>query len=68
MANNIDIKFIAEKSGCSIATVSRVLNRSKPVSEHLQKKVMDTIKNTIIIPVSMHDIWQERNPVFWDSL
>ena len=44
MANNIDIKFIAEKSGCSIATVSRVLNRSKPVSEHLQKKVMDTIK------------------------
>ena len=44
MANNIDIKFIAEKSGCSIATVSRVMNRSKPVSEKLQKKVIDTIK------------------------
>lgn len=41
---NVDIKFIAEKSGCSIATVSRVINRSKPVSEHLQKKVLDTIK------------------------
>ena len=35
---NIDIKFIAKKSGCSIATVSRVINRSKPVSEKLQKK------------------------------
>ena len=35
---NIDIKFIAKKSGCSIATVSRVINRSKPVSEKLQKR------------------------------
>ena len=37
---NIDIKFIAKKSGCSIATVSRVINRSKPVSEKLQKRVV----------------------------
>ena len=41
---NIDIKFIAKKSGCSIATVSRVINHSKPVSENLQKKVIDTIR------------------------
>lgn len=41
---NIDIKFIAKKSGCSIATVSRVINRSKPVSEKLQKRVVDTIR------------------------
>ena len=34
---NIDIKFIAKKSGCSIATVSRVINRSKPVSEAAEK-------------------------------
>lgn len=41
---NIDIKFIAKKSECSIATVSRVINRSKPVSEELQKRVIDTIR------------------------
>lgn len=41
---NIDIKFIAKKSGYSIATVSRVINHSKPVSENLQKKVIDTIR------------------------
>ena len=41
---HIDIKFIAKKSGCSIATVSRVINRSKPVSEELQKRVIDTIR------------------------
>ena len=39
---HIDIKFIAKKSGCSIATVSRVINRSKPVSEELQKRVKIT--------------------------
>ena len=39
---NIDIKFIAKKSGCSIATVSRVINRSKPVSEKLQKREKET--------------------------
>ncbi len=42
--NNVDIKFIAEKSGCSIATVSRVINRSKPVSKEMEKRVMDMIK------------------------
>ena len=41
---HIDIKFIAKKSECSIATVSRVINRSKPVSEELQKRVIDTIR------------------------
>ena len=41
---NIDIKFIAKESECSIATVSRVINRSKPVSEELQKRLIDTIR------------------------
>lgn len=39
----VDIKFIAKKAGVSIATVSRVLNHSKPVSEKLEEKVLDTI-------------------------
>ena len=54
---NIDIKFIAKKSGCSIATVSRVINRSKPVSEKLQKRVVDTIR----IPAFTHSIWLVRS-------
>lgn len=40
----IDIKFIASKAGVSISTVSRVLNKSKPVSPELEKKVVETIE------------------------
>ncbi len=35
---NIDIKFIAKKSGCSIATVSRVINRPNQSAKKLQKE------------------------------
>ena len=51
---HIDIKFIAKKSGCSIATVSRVINRSKPVSEELQKSI-------IIIQAFTHRIWRVKS-------
>ena len=57
---NIDIKFIAKKSECSIATVSRVINRSKPVSEKLQKRVVDTI-STIIIQAFTRRIWRVKS-------
>lgn len=40
---NIDIKFIAQKAGVSIATVSRVINKSKKVSPELEKRVMEQI-------------------------
>lgn len=39
----VDIKFIAQKAGVSIATVSRVLNHSKPVSKKLEEKVLETV-------------------------
>lgn len=58
---HIDIKFIAKKSGCSIATVSRVINRSKPVSEELQKRVIDTIRKYIIIQAFTHRIWRVKS-------
>ena len=58
---NIDIKFIAKKSGCSIATVSRVINRSKPVSEKLQKRVVDTIRKYNYNPAFTHSIWLVRS-------
>ncbi len=42
----ITIKDIAEKAGASIATVSRVLNDSKPVSPELKKKILKIIEET----------------------
>src|SRR5690554_3802544 len=43
---NITIKDVAKKAGVSIATVSRVLNDSKPVSPELKKKILDIIEET----------------------
>ena len=39
----VSIKFIAAKAGVSIATVSRVMNKSKKVSPELEKKVLDAV-------------------------
>lgn len=41
---NIDIKFIARKAGVSPATVSRVINQTKPVSEELRQRVMAQVE------------------------
>lgn len=40
----VDIKFIAKMAGTSPATVSRVLNGTKPVSPALKKKVIDAVE------------------------
>lgn len=39
----VNIDFIAKKAGCSPATVSRVLNKSKRVSSELEQRVYDAI-------------------------
>lgn len=39
-----DIKEVAQRAGVSIATVSRVLNNSGPVSEKSRKKVCDAVE------------------------
>lgn len=41
---DIDIRFIAKEAGVSPATVSRVLNGSKPVSQELRDKVISTVR------------------------
>lgn len=46
MDRDLTMKDIAEKAGVSIATVSRVLNNTKPVSGELKKKVLDIVKET----------------------
>ena len=47
---NLTIKDIAEMAGVSIATVSRVLNNSKPVSEEVRKKVEKVLEETKFRP------------------
>lgn len=46
----ITINEIAERAGVSKATVSRVLNNSKPVGEDVRKRVMDVINSTNFKP------------------
>jgi|AntDeeMinimDraft_5_1070356.scaffolds.fasta_scaffold29910_2 DNA-binding LacI/PurR family transcriptional regulator len=46
MDRDLTMKDIAEKSDVSVATVSRVLNNTKPVSSELRKKVLDIVKET----------------------
>ena len=47
---NLTIKDIAEMAGVSIATVSRVLNNSKPVSNAVRKKVEKVLEETNFRP------------------
>lgn len=49
----ITIREIAKKAGVSIATVSRVLNDSKPVSDEIKLKVIKIIKETDFKPNSL---------------
>lgn len=46
MPRRLTMKDIADKAGVSVATVSRVLNNSKPVSDELRQKVLDVVKQT----------------------
>lgn len=46
MSRDLTMKDIAERAGVSVATVSRVLNNTKPVSSELKNKVLDVVKET----------------------
>lgn len=50
MKQHITIKQIAEESGCSIATVSRVLNGTVPVKEEKRRKIEKVIKKYNFAP------------------
>lgn len=49
----ITINEIAKRSGVSKATVSRVINNSKPVSDEVRKKVMAVIESTNFVPSAL---------------
>ncbi|MGP7819316.1 LacI family DNA-binding transcriptional regulator [Niallia sp. 01092] len=49
----ITIKDVAQKANVSIATVSRVLNRSKPVSAAVREKVLQTVEELGFKPNSV---------------
>lgn len=40
----VDMKFIARMCGVSVSTVSRVINKSKPVNPDTEKKIIEAIK------------------------
>src|SRR6056297_1024479 len=46
MVRGLTMKDIAERAGVSVATVSRVLNNSKPVSKELRERVLKVVKET----------------------
>ena len=48
--NNINIKYIAEKAGVSIKTVSRVLNNDRYVKEETKEKIIKVINESNYIP------------------
>lgn len=46
----VTIREVARRAGVSIATVSRVLNRSKPVSEELKRRIEQAVRETGYLP------------------
>lgn len=44
------IRDVAKRAGVSIATVSRVLNQSKPVSEELRNRILQAVEETGYLP------------------
>lgn len=51
--DKVDIKFIAKKAEVSPATVSRVLNDTKPVSDKIKNRVMEVVKKYDYQPNSL---------------
>ena len=47
---NVNIKEVAKKAKVSTATVSRVINKSAYVSDHLRERVLRTVKSLNYIP------------------
>lgn len=50
--DNVTIKEIAEKSGVSISTVSRVINQYKNISDEVRARVLAVIEETGFVPNS----------------
>src|SRR6184192_319543 len=48
--NRLDIRAVAEASGVSIATVSRVINNKRTVDEKISQRVLDTIRRLGYVP------------------
>lgn len=47
---NLTIKDIAKMAGVSVSSVSRVINNSKPVNDHIREKVEQVIRETNFRP------------------
>ncbi|MFC4076991.1 LacI family DNA-binding transcriptional regulator [Salinithrix halophila] len=61
----VTIRDVAKRAGVSIATVSRVLNKSKPVSDELKKRIMDAVEETGYLPNAVaRSMIQKRTGLF----
>jgi LacI family transcriptional regulator len=49
----ITINEIAKRAGVSKATVSRVINNSKPVSDEIKHKVLEVVQSTNFVPSAL---------------
>ena len=50
MKNNVSIKDIAKMAGVSIATVSRVINKSGKVAKETEEKILQIMKENNYVP------------------
>ena len=50
----VTIEDIAREAGVSIATVSRVINKTKPVSAELRDRVYEVIEKNHSSPTALH--------------
>lgn len=50
----VTIEDIAREAGVSIATVSRVINKTKPVSAELRDRVYEVMRRIISSPTALH--------------
>ncbi|MCM3759941.1 LacI family transcriptional regulator [Alkalihalobacillus oceani] len=57
----VTMKDIAKEANVSVATVSRVINGTKPTSEETYKKIMDVIKKYNYVPNSSAQNLRQKN-------
>lgn len=59
----VTIEDIAREAGVSIATVSRVINKTKPVSAELRDRVYEVIEKNHFKPNSLAQGLTQRRPI-----
>lgn len=59
---SITTKDVAKAAGVSLATFFRMMNVLQYVGEQMKDKVLEAIRNWIIDPNRLREVWQLRKP------